>query len=68
MGSGVRNDPMKAYRQAESVRSADEREQEILRHLPLVRTVVDRVTAHLPFRALCSSPPLPGLAPAPAPS
>ncbi len=48
MSSGVRNDPMKAYRQAENVRSADEREQEILRHLPLVRTVVDRVTAHLP--------------------
>jgi RNA polymerase sigma factor FliA len=48
MASGVRNDPMKAYRQAEHVRSADEREQEILRHLPLVRTVVDRVTAHLP--------------------
>lgn len=48
MASGVRNDPMKAYRQAEHVRGADEREQEILRHLPLVRTVVDRVTAHLP--------------------
>lgn len=48
MASGVRNDPMKAYRQAESVRGADEREQEILRHLPLVRTVVDRITAHLP--------------------
>jgi RNA polymerase sigma factor for flagellar operon FliA len=39
---------MKAYRQAEFVRTSDEREQEILRHLPLVRTVVDRVTAHLP--------------------
>jgi RNA polymerase sigma factor for flagellar operon FliA len=48
MGSGVRNESLKAYRQAEGVRSADEREQEILRHLPLVRTVVDRVTAHLP--------------------
>ncbi len=48
MSSGVRNDPMKAYRQAETVRTGDEREQEILRHLPLVRTVVDRITAHLP--------------------
>jgi RNA polymerase sigma factor FliA len=48
MASGVRNDPMKAYRKAEAVRTADEREQEILRHLPLVRTVVDRVTANLP--------------------
>lgn len=48
MASGVRNDPMKAYRQAENLRSGDEREQEILRHLPLVRTVVDRITAHLP--------------------
>lgn len=48
MASGVRNESLKAYRQAESVRSSDEREQEILRHLPLVRTVVDRVAAHLP--------------------
>lgn len=48
MASGVRNESLKAYRQAESVRGSDEREQEILRHLPLVRTVVDRVTAHLP--------------------
>lgn len=48
MASGVRNDPMKAYRKAEHLRSGDEREQEILRHLPLVRTVVDRITAHLP--------------------
>ena len=44
----VRNDSVKAYRQAEGVRTVDEREQEILRHLPLVRTVVDRITAHLP--------------------
>ena len=44
----VRNESVKAYRQAEGVRTVDEREQEILRHLPLVRTVVDRITAHLP--------------------
>jgi RNA polymerase sigma factor FliA len=48
MASGVRNESLKAYRQAESMRGSDEREQEILRHLPLVRTVVDRITAHLP--------------------
>lgn len=48
MASGVRNESLKAYRQAETMRGTDEREQEILRHLPLVRTVVDRVTAHLP--------------------
>jgi RNA polymerase sigma factor FliA len=46
--SAERNNPVKAYRQAEGVRGHDEREAEIIRHLPLVRTVVDRVTAHLP--------------------
>jgi RNA polymerase sigma factor for flagellar operon FliA len=48
MTGSVRNDPVKAYRQAEGTRSGNEREEEILRHLPLVRTVVDRVAAHLP--------------------
>ena len=46
--STVRNNSVKAYREAEGVRSGDEREAEIMRHLPLVRTVVDRITAHLP--------------------
>jgi RNA polymerase sigma factor for flagellar operon FliA len=46
--SSVRNNSVKAYRVAEGIRSGEEREAEILRHLPLVRTVVDRVAAHLP--------------------
>lgn len=38
-----------AYRQAEGVRPEPmDREHEILRHLPLVQTVVDRVAANLP--------------------
>jgi RNA polymerase sigma factor for flagellar operon FliA len=37
-----------AYRQAEGVRGSTEREAEILKHLPLVHTVVDRVASHLP--------------------
>ena len=37
-----------AYRQAEWVRGRSEREAEIVRHLPLVHTVVDRVASHLP--------------------
>ena len=38
-----------AYRSAEAVRGADEREREILRHLPLVHSVVERLSAHLPL-------------------
>lgn len=37
-----------AYKQARDVRPESEREAEILRHLPLVHTVVDRIYAHLP--------------------
>ncbi len=37
-----------AYRSAEHTRTSDEREREILRHLPLVHTVVERIAAHLP--------------------
>mgnify|MGYP000111277947 CR=1 FL=1 len=37
-----------AYRSAEAVRGEGEREREILRHLPLVHSVVERVCAHLP--------------------
>ena len=37
-----------AYKAAEGTRVADPRESEILRHLPLVHTVVERVAAHLP--------------------
>jgi len=44
----ARADRLGAYRQAEGTRSGPEREAEILRHLPLVQTVVDRVCAHLP--------------------
>jgi RNA polymerase sigma factor FliA len=48
MTTSTRHDPVKAYRQAEHTRTGTEREQEVLRHLPLVHTVVDRVAAHLP--------------------
>lgn len=44
----ARVQPLKAYRQADSTRSTSEREAEVLKHLPLVQTVVDRVCAHLP--------------------
>lgn len=37
-----------AYRQAASVRGDAEREADILKHLPLVHTIVERVAAHLP--------------------
>ncbi len=41
--------PVDAYKQATTgTRPEAEREAEILRHLPLVHTVVDRVCAHLP--------------------
>lgn len=43
-----RSDHLRAYRAAEATRSADERDAEIVRHLPLVYTVVDRVAIHLP--------------------
>jgi RNA polymerase sigma factor for flagellar operon FliA len=39
---------VQAYRQAAGLRGEAEREAEILRHLPLVHTVVERVAAHLP--------------------
>lgn len=37
-----------AYRQAESLKSAEERDAEITRHLGLVHSVVERLAAHLP--------------------
>ena len=43
-----RTDRLSAYKQAEGTRSSQEREAEILRHLPLVHSVVDRLCAHLP--------------------
>lgn len=46
--SSQRSEQLKAYREAGTVRSPADREQEILRHLPLVHTVVDRICAHLP--------------------
>lgn len=39
---------MAAYRQAAGIRGDAEREAEIVRHLPLVHSVVERVAAHLP--------------------
>ncbi len=42
------SESVKAYHQGARIRSAAEREAEILRHLPLVQTVVDRVAANLP--------------------
>lgn len=48
MSTSARHDSVRAYRQAEGTRTGNEREQEVLRHLPLVHTVVDRVAAHLP--------------------
>jgi RNA polymerase sigma factor for flagellar operon FliA len=44
----ARTDHVRAYKQAEGTRTGSEREQEILRHLPLVQTVVDRLCAHPP--------------------
>jgi RNA polymerase sigma factor for flagellar operon FliA len=46
--AGMKTDRVRAYRRAEGTRTGDEREMEILRHLPLVQTVVDRVAVHLP--------------------
>jgi RNA polymerase sigma factor for flagellar operon FliA len=37
-----------AYLKAHDTRTGSEREQEVLRHLPLVHTVVERIAAHLP--------------------
>ncbi len=49
MGTGsTRSDRVKAYKEAEHTRTSSEREREILRHLPLVHTVVDRICSHLP--------------------
>jgi RNA polymerase sigma factor for flagellar operon FliA len=48
MNASVYSDRVKAYKAAEHTRTGGEREQEILRHLPLVHTVVDRVCASLP--------------------
>ena len=44
----VRSDRIKAYRDGAAVRGDDEREGEIVRHLPLVHSVVERLCAHLP--------------------
>jgi len=39
---------IQAYRQAEHTRSQAERDDDVLRHLPLVHSVVERVAANLP--------------------
>jgi len=44
----ARSGPLAAYRAAHGVRGGSEQEQAVLRHLPLVHTVVERVCAHLP--------------------
>jgi len=48
MNPAGNSEHVKAYRQAESTRTAHEHDAEVLRHLPLVRTVVDRIAVHLP--------------------
>ena len=52
MSTSARHDSVKAYRQAEHTRTGSEREQEVLRHLLLVHTVVDRVADAGDFRHL----------------
>jgi RNA polymerase sigma factor FliA len=46
--AGVRSDQIKAYKRAQGVKGSGERETEIIRHLPLVHSVVERIAAHLP--------------------
>lgn len=48
MSPGARSDRVKAYRQAETTRTAHEHSAEVVRHLPLVHSVVERIAAHLP--------------------
>jgi RNA polymerase sigma factor for flagellar operon FliA len=48
MNASVYSDRVKAYKTAEHTRTGGEREQEILRHLPLVHTVVERICVNLP--------------------
>lgn len=48
MSPGVRSDRVKAYRQAETTRTVHEHSAEVLRHLPLVHSVVERIAVHLP--------------------
>ncbi len=42
------SDQLNAYKAASTLRSPSEREAEILRHLPLVHTIVDRIASTLP--------------------
>jgi RNA polymerase sigma factor for flagellar operon FliA len=46
--SSVPSARVKAYRQAEKTRTSGELDQEVVRHLPLVHSVVERIAAHLP--------------------
>ncbi len=48
MSPHVRSDRVKAYRQAESTRTPHEHSTEVVRHLPLVHSVVERIAVHLP--------------------
>lgn len=44
----ARSGPLAAYRAAAGLRGEQERDAAVVRHLPLVQTVVERVCAHLP--------------------
>lgn len=44
----ARSDRLQAYRDGSAVRGESEREREIVRHLPLVHSVVERLCSHLP--------------------
>lgn len=48
MSTRTRSGPLAAYRAATGMRGDDERDQQVLRHLPLVHSVVERIAAHLP--------------------
>lgn len=46
--ANVHSDRIRAYRAAEATRTESDREEQVLRHLPLVHSVVERIAAHLP--------------------
>lgn len=39
---------LQAYQQAQQTRTGEERDEEIMRHLPLVHKIVERIAVHLP--------------------
>lgn len=48
MSPSARSGRVKAYRQAETTRTPHEHSTEVVRHLPLVHSVVERIAIHLP--------------------